>query len=904
MALAACPCSEDLLDELLQSLPRTLDETYRRMLSNIPSASVPYARQMLMLLCCSKRPLTVSELVDAVAVELGQTPQYNPRRRLRDVNAIQEVCPGLTDLGMDGRTKEPTIQIAHFSVQEYLESGRLQEHDDIKAFSIERVDAHAQMCHICLMFLLEPKLAFSAEQYPFIPYAAKYWPDHFSECLTDESVENRVLQLFQGSRCLLVNCVVIWRSVRHDESIVAWIGEMPFWTPRLPLYFASSLGLCSVLRKLLDQDHPNHVLTGSSTTDSAASLLNQPATAMDMYHPSALYEAIGQNHLETVQLLLEHGALPDSESLGLALRDSSPGIAIAKLVIKHVAEDVATGVEALYQASTGNPEIVECLLDMGANPNQTPSWSDSTPLMAAARWGHNDIAKLLLERGASVDSPWEIRAAVLGSAMGRRNDTSHALLAFLSEEAGDVDAQNTAWESLLLETPRVGDLRTIQHLLKEIVTVNPQLETIKTALSAAFYSPSTEEIIETILEYGVEIISQIGSHILDKAVDLGREDIVRLLIEKQTGFSPKVPLDISTLCTAVMRGFQNFTKFILAQGVDINGVDSNGATPLQVAANSGDPEMVQLLLGKGAEINRRDDEGATALWTAAYRGELEVVQLLLENGSEVNGQAWNGNTSLSIATIVGHFEVAQLLLKEGADFVATDDWNKLPLSHVKSKGGLELVARHIHEGLDVNLQDECGQTPLHHASRNGQLTLAKLLLDEGADPAATENMGRTPLFFAARAGHPVVAQMLLARAPSLKDQKDRYGLTPLSAAITKGRTCVLEVLVAARPTDLECRDALGRNSIWWAKRRGYSDIVRILLDEGKRRGVVLEEGDSNVYPTGVKEGSRFCDICDFIVGIVYGCSLCNAGNFDVCKECLESGGWCLDDTHVVLYPRE
>ena len=414
------------------------------MLLNIPSASAPYARQMLTLLCCSKRPLSVSELVDAVAVELGQTPRYNPKRRLEDVNAIQEVCPGFTELGVDTLTEEPTIQIAHFSVQEYLESGRLQGHDVIEAFSIERANSHAQMAHICLTFLLEPKLAFSVEQYPFIIYAAEHWPGHFLESLTDESVEIRALQLFQCSRCLFLNWARIWERIQRSTRDVATTGEMSCWTFRLPLYLASFLGLYSVLRKLLNQLHSSHVPTGSRTTDSAAALLNQRHTHVDPTHvdwfrDSVLDGAVQQGHLEAVQLLLEHGAQPGSKSLHLALNIRSGDV--AKLLIKHGAANVAPDATALLEASRrGIREVVEYVLDMGTDPNQTIHGSKWTPLMVAASYGHKDIAKLLLERGASVDSPRIIRAAVLHSAMGTRIGTSHSLLAFLSEEARDIDA--------------------------------------------------------------------------------------------------------------------------------------------------------------------------------------------------------------------------------------------------------------------------------------------------------------------------------------------------------------------------------------------------------------------------------------------------------------------------------
>ena len=145
-------------DQLLESLPYTLDETYERMLSNIPKASHSYAQQILTLLCHAKRPLTVLELIDGVAIELGETSRFNAKRKRKDINAVQEVCPGFTEVDVNTKTGKATIRIAHFSVQEYLESERILQHKGAALFSVKRTDGNAQLACICLTLLLEPKL--------------------------------------------------------------------------------------------------------------------------------------------------------------------------------------------------------------------------------------------------------------------------------------------------------------------------------------------------------------------------------------------------------------------------------------------------------------------------------------------------------------------------------------------------------------------------------------------------------------------------------------------------------------------------------------------------------------------------------------------------------------------------
>ena len=153
-ALSYCS-SKRQLDKALVSLPQGLDETYKRMLLNIDEVSVQDAKRILTLLCCAKRPLTVAELIDATAVELEDEPRLNPDGRLLGEDAIRAVCPGLVEFDVR-RDEDTTVRIAHFSVQEYLESERIPA--DAAKFGVTRLEANAEIASICLTYLLEPAL--------------------------------------------------------------------------------------------------------------------------------------------------------------------------------------------------------------------------------------------------------------------------------------------------------------------------------------------------------------------------------------------------------------------------------------------------------------------------------------------------------------------------------------------------------------------------------------------------------------------------------------------------------------------------------------------------------------------------------------------------------------------------
>ncbi|KAJ9493374.1 hypothetical protein H2202_011156 [Exophiala xenobiotica] len=84
------------LRKALSSLPKTLDETYNRILRNLESAEqLQNAVKALQWLCFSNRPLQLTEMVEILAIEPGNQGGFDPEERLPDPMDVMIVCSTL-----------------------------------------------------------------------------------------------------------------------------------------------------------------------------------------------------------------------------------------------------------------------------------------------------------------------------------------------------------------------------------------------------------------------------------------------------------------------------------------------------------------------------------------------------------------------------------------------------------------------------------------------------------------------------------------------------------------------------------------------------------------------------------------------------------------------------------------
>lgn len=168
---------------------------------------------------------------------------------------------------------------------------------------------------------------------------------------------------------------------------------------------------------------------------------------------------------------------------------------------------------------------------------------------------------------------------------------------------------------------------------------------------------------------------------------------------------------------------------LLKAGSDVDAVGEGGATPLHCAAHTSQKRMVKALLSWEAKPNTRDDEGnrpldvardaemvrheldrkandvesLTPLQRAAEDGDPEIVQLLLELGASVDEKNSNGSgqTALMVAARMGYPHAGELL-EAGANIEGTDKTGRSPLDLASTQGFSRLLRDHGAKTTDRN----------------------------------------------------------------------------------------------------------------------------------------------------------------------------------------------------------
>ncbi|GJQ81892.1 hypothetical protein Trydic_g12435 [Trypoxylus dichotomus] len=119
-------------------------------------------------------------------------------------------------------------------------------------------------------------------------------------------------------------------------------------------------------------------------------------------------------------------------------------------------------------------------------------------------------------------------------------------------------------------------------------------------------------------------------------IDLNDDEVLDYILQ-YTGVNDLSNLDGSILCVAILKQNIAIVDRLLKYKCEVNKPDSNGSTPLIIAAGKGNRAIAELLLSNGADVNlKAKDSGLTALYIAALSQNRYMVDMLLRYGANDN----------------------------------------------------------------------------------------------------------------------------------------------------------------------------------------------------------------------------------------------------------------------------
>jgi ankyrin repeat protein len=343
---------------------------------------------------------------------------------------------------------------------------------------------------------------------------------------------------------------------------------------------------------------------------------------------------------------------------------------------------------------------------------------------------------------------------------------------------------------------------------------------------------------------------------------------------------------------------------------------SKQTSPIFQEVRSGNTQAIKERVRNCENCAEKDENGNTPLHVAAQEGQTEIVEVLtteLEKGGwfyswwygeatlpDKNEKNRDGNTALHCAMESGHLHAAECLLKKNVNPTITNDETLIPAFVLMKHDNQELINFLIKHRL-LEQRGYNGDNALHYALKHNKRRVAErlaemrtmtegrnnegktaaivatdlnslealnLLRSKGVDLNAPGDHGCRPIHNAAMRGNYEAVQYLLEQSVFI-DSADEYGNTPLLIATINNKEHIINLLLTRKANtgarnnagkdifslatehkhfnlmdrfknevDINARDNNGQTALMRAAERREVEVMSSLLSYGAKTNII------------------------------------------------------------------
>jgi hypothetical protein len=331
-------------------------------------------------------------------------------------------------------------------------------------------------------------------------------------------------------------------------------------------------------------------------------------------------------------------------------------------------------------------------------------------LAAGVMTASMSLSTAAYSQGETVSSPAAVPVTVVRADQYRKVETTAAGLKNLTGTVTDpngaviVNAVVNLYEGETITRTASTDQEGIYRFY-DVPAGSYRLETtspgFRTSQAGVDVSTGTATVADTSLSIGIQETVEVRA---DVQLDVSG------LTSVTVGGSMAVIEYTSALSRAVADEDKELIRDLLAKGAKVNTREESYSkiTPIFLAVETGDLEIVQMLLDAGAKVKVRSASKETPLMRLDQDATAELVELLVRYGARVNAADEDGRTALLHAVEYSTPTAAQALIAAGADVNAADNEGVTALMKAADRGDIDTARALIAAGAYVNARDKQG----------------------------------------------------------------------------------------------------------------------------------------------------------------------------------------------------